>query len=84
MNILACLYFYYKCGGFVDTCKVSFWGFVAHSLDTGNPEGVMHVCISRTRGGLSIGLNCSQVRLPTVRSMTTRHAGLETIHATMR
>jgi hypothetical protein len=43
MNILACLYFYYTCGVFVDTCTVVFWGFVAHSLDTGNPEGVMHV-----------------------------------------
>jgi hypothetical protein len=32
-NILACLYFYYTCRGFVDTCNV------AHFLDTGNPGG---------------------------------------------
>jgi hypothetical protein len=43
MHILVCLYFYYTCGGFVVTCNEDSGALVAHSLDTGNPEGVMHV-----------------------------------------
>jgi hypothetical protein len=67
MSIIACLYLYYMCGGIVGMWNGDLWGFVAHFLDTGNPAGV-YACIKGARR-------------PIVRSMTTRHAGLEKVHA---